>query len=115
MDPLFWLSVFLFYIAIPVVVFAVAGYAKPRLAKWLLRGTAVLCLTIFGLVTLANFDCVQAEITFISCNRLPDAFGDAMGLVQILYVVSYLTAGPAVLLLAAGLEWWARRGPGTRR
>lgn len=113
MDPFVILAAFLVYIGVPVTVLLFAQYAKSLLAKWLLRGTAVLSLAILGLVMLASLDCEQNDFTFKSCNRLPEAFGDVMGFVQIIYVVSYLTAGPAVLLLAAGLECWTRLKPGS--
>ena len=107
--------VYFAYIAPPMIALFVSRYAKSMVAKWLLRGAAVVCILTFGLVLLANYDCVQAEFSFSSCDRLPDAFGDVMGPVQIIFVVSYLVVGPVVLLLAVGFEWWAHRRPRAAR
>ena len=79
--------VYFAYIAPPMIALFVSGYAKSMVAKWLLRGAAVVCILTFGLVLLANYDCVQAEFRFSSCDRLPDAFGDFMGPVQIIFVL----------------------------
>ena len=109
MDPLVKLTVFAGYVGVPLLVLILSFFAMSRIARWLLRITAVVSLVLFGLVRLAELDCVRAEFTFLSCNRMPDAFGDMMGSLQILFVVSYVTAGPVILLVSAGFELWARQ------
>lgn len=100
---------FLLYTGPPVLALILSGKTRSRVAKWMLRVAAILLLIVFGLTLLANADCIQAEFTFSSCDRLPDGFGDAMGPIQILFVVSYVTAGPVILVIAAILDWWSRR------
>ena len=101
--------VILVHIGPPVIALILPAFARSQKAKWLLRTTAVLCLLIFGLIQFASFDCEQYELAFTSCDRLPDAFGDMMEPVYILYSLSYFTAGPILLFLAATFEVRARR------
>ncbi len=106
-----WVFVVFIYVVAPMLALILSGLARSRVATWLLRMAAVISLALFALSMLATLDCIQSEFTFTSCNHLPDAFGDLMGMVQILYVIGYFTAGPAVILVSAIFEWWARRRP----
>lgn len=83
--------------------------ARSRVARHLLRWPAVLSLLMSALAFALHHDCQQAEFTYYDCRLLPEAAGDLGGIAQILYVVTYVTAGPVLLVAALILEILARR------
>jgi hypothetical protein len=97
--------------AVPSLAALVLSFrARSAIARHVLRWPALVSLIVAGLVALAVLDCQKLEFTFGACQRLPDRFGDTMGILQILYVITYVSLGP-LLLLAAGIAegLWHRR------
>lgn len=97
------------YIAPSSLAVLLSIFAKSRLARAILLFAGLASLLVIGAIVVAEIDCERSEFTYYKCGLLPDAVGDAIGLLQIFYVVAYLTAGPASLVIAGLAEWWTRR------
>ena len=70
--------------------------------------TGATCLCLFALLLVAHIDCDYREFTFLDCRRLPKQISDMFGVLQSLFGLAYLFAGPVLLVVAAVAEMIAR-------